>query len=626
MSSTVRSILARLGFQDAGFTAGMNQAAASVGKFGVESALGVKAGGNLAGTLGNLGKTFAVASLGAVGLTGGVAGLALAMHAAVREVGDMQTSMVRLKLATGGNADEFARYRAIIESTPRGGLFDDNDVARAASMARVMELTVDEFEKLLPSIRGLAATTPGASLEGVFMDVARAINTGMIRSLVQYGITQDDVERNAQRFYNSEFKNLDELAQRYATLQAVQEKAVLFQSGEQMALQTLPGTLRSIATEMGEVAKEIAGPLTAAIEGLLRKNAEFLQYRNMSQADLVARKDSNRARLGLSAFFGRGGAYSLAQATSGPDVTIGQSSTLSDAYIAGLPSGSPPGGRIADPAAAQRAAQLRARLLGNLTPDRGLLGEAGDLAGGREYGSGNRKQAEREREARKAYYEQLREDTRHATEERLAMEEQMEQESWARRVGIADTLSTSMYNTISRASLAYYSQEGKRRQSFLSFFVASMKLEAAQHIIGLGMKAAKEAAFHAIKGFARSVDPFTAPFAAGEFAAAAKYGAFAAAAGVAGGALQASAAGDFRRGEEDARGGAIGGSQGNQDSRRGFGLTFTRPIEHLTINVAVSISGTNFIGSDQSESVADMMEQYGVPAVQDALNSGKIAA
>lgn len=585
-----------MAFRDAGFVAGMQQAGGAVGKFTTESALGIKTGGSLAATMTNAGKAAIGATLATLGLSGGIAALAVGMTAAIREVGDMQVSLLRLKLAVGGNVESFRELQSIVDASPRGLLFDDNDVARALAVAKTLDATNEEIKELLPSVRGMAAAM-GQDLSDAIQSVTLAMETGAVRSLRQYGISLEDVNEVARRFYDAELKDLDETAKRWVIKNAILDKSKLFQNAEIEKIHTVTGFFQAWNVELKE------------------NNERLMEW------------TKNVGLLKSSSFVGGFGlAIQAARGGRTGSIGVGAREPIDAAFL-GAGVVTPPGGVAPDPAAIARAAALRARLLGNLEPDRGLYGEefAADPRAGSASSKFAREQAEKRHKLIREQAEEERALRAQLTLERLQMEEQMEAESWERRSAIVGGLSMGMYNVVSQASFAYYAQEGKRRQSFLAFVGASIKQESAQYILGLGAKAAKEAAFHAIKGFSRAIDPFTAPFAAKEFAAAAKYGAFAASAGLAAGALNASASADFARGEDIANRSAIGNDRTN-DQRRGFGLTFTRPIENLTINVAVSISGTNFIGNDQENTMEDVMERYAVPAIRTALDTGKLAA
>lgn len=629
--NVVNRVLMSLGFQDAGFTAGVQQATGSVSKFGAETVLGTRIGGTFAGTLGNIGRAFGAAALGAAGMTAGVAGLAVATTTAVREVGEMQTSLVRLKLATGGNVEEFARYRAIVAQTRRGGVFDDNDVATAAAMARVMELNVNEFEQLLPAIRGLAATTPGATLEGVFSDVARAINTGMIRSLIQYGITQDDIAAKSREFYQAEYKDLDELAQRFVTLEAVKEKALFFETGEADTLNTLPGAIRALKVELGELAEETLEPFATALgDVLVNINKLMTIGRDGRTSELKHQLSKDLLRGAIDALPpGIRELVLMQEATKGLFLgEVAGPQTLAD-YEASNPlfgpNAPPPGGRNRDLEAAKRAAALRARLLWNLEPDRDLVGEEFEAARGDKHTDRERRRAREQHERVQKETEELAAARREAYTQMLQSEERAEEESWIRRSEQAQGVAGGMYSALSRAAVLYYAQQRGHHKSMGEFLAAMAKQELGQHLLMMGAKAAKDAAYAAIKGFHYAADPFTAPLAGAQFAAAAKFAAFAAAEGIGGAALLASGQRAAEASESESSI-ARGSRAGTETRQRGFGTTFSRPVENLTINVAVAISGTNFIGSDQTDSIADMMEQHAIPAIRDAFVSGKLAA
>lgn len=623
MGTVSRELNARLTLDSAGYKRGIaeSQAVTNAMKGGLVS-LGTAVGG---------------AALGFVGLTGGVAGAVTALRIGLAGIGDMEASMVRLRLATGGNADEFERLKRIVETAPRGGIFDDNDVARALSMAKVIGLTNTEINQLLPSLRGMAAVM-GQDLTESVNAVALALETGMVRSLRQYGITQADVEKNARKFYGAEIKDLDETAKRFSILQSVLDKSSLFAQGEDAVLQTLPGAIRAVKTEVHELLEEFAKPAADRMAEVLGKLGDVMRQRSAEGALRDVRELLRQAEgmPGFAAEEARRRAKAIA-ATLPYEQQIrlpGDISGLGQ-FALGTPIDVPgarsiPGGVAGNTEAVKRAAAIRARLLGNLEPDRSLVGADFEDAD-HEFSASEkfrRKQREKRLEEIRDAAEAERDLTAQMTAERLQLEEQMEQDSWQRRIGIAGAFSSSMYNVMASASSAYFAQDERRRKSWLSFAVGAMKQEVAGHIFGLGMKAAQEAAFHAIRGFARLADPFTAPFAAREFAAAAKYGAFAAAAGVAGGALQAAGQRDFSTAEDISDRGVAGG--GRRDSGVAYGANrisgiATRPIEHLTLNFGMSVNAQNIFWGVNEQAAQDFTRQFVAAELEKLLKGGGIS-
>lgn len=610
MSTLVRKVLMEMGFKDTGFAAGLQTSTGAIARFTAQVA----------------------------GLTGGGVSLALAMNHAVREIGEMQLSMLRLRLAVGGNVDEFRELQAIVQSSPRGLLFDDNDVARALSLAKTLDMTNDEIRLLLPSIRGMAAAMNedlGQSLQAV----AIALETGQVRGLRQYGISIADVDRKARAFYGAESKDLDETARRWAVLNAVLDKSKLFESAEMEALRTLPGALRAIKTEIGEMIEEFATPAAAKMSELLTKLGDVMRQRSAEGALRDAKEliELSRSLPGFAAEEAMARARAIAatlpyaqQLRLPGDVTgLGQFALGVPIEVAGTRGGAAQGGRVPDQAAAARERALRARMLAMGAFTFEPQGEYGELLAGENKSEGARSRA-------RLAEERLRDLERQGEEERdlrnrLAaeqshMEEEIWRESWARRIDAAQGLAAGLYSVVSRASMAYFQQERGRHMTLIQYAKAAAKQEAGQYIIGLGLRAAKTAALYAIEAYAASTSFMTAWAVPGKLAAAAKYAAFATAAGVAGAALASQGAAEFSRGDEVSTASERGRSS-DRGQRRAFGYSMTRPIENLTVNVAVTFAGgPNFFGTGHERSVAEMMEQYGLPAIQDAARDGKLAA
>lgn len=261
-------LLARLRFEGGQFVSGMRDATSALGRFGAQSVLGVRAGTQFGGVLGSIGAQAAAGILPLLGWTGAVGTAVLAARSGIREFADMETSMLRLRLATGDNAAEFDRLAQAIERAPRGLIFDDNDVARAASMARFLDLTADEIIKLMPVMRGMAAIQKQDLTEAI-SSVAFALETGQVRALRQYGISLKDAERAARAAFGAPLKDLDEAERRIAVFNAIMEKAAFFTNAEKEAVQTLDGAARALGTTIGELSEDTMVPFGGILTDIL---------------------------------------------------------------------------------------------------------------------------------------------------------------------------------------------------------------------------------------------------------------------------------------------------------------------------------------------------------------------
>lgn len=275
MSSLVREVLLKFGYQEGGVVAGLNRAEGAIARVNRASGGAQGALGRMGGSVSNVGLSFGRAALGALGLTGGIAGITLAATRAIREVGDLEQSMLKLKLATGENVEEFERLSALVTNARRGLIFDDNDIARAVSMAKVLDLTANEIETLIPVARGMAAVM-GQDVAESIQAVGFALETGQVRALRQYGISLKDAERAAKAAFSAPLKDLDEAQRRVAILNAVMEKAAFFADGERKALETLPGATRALKTAIDELLEDSLEPMVPTLTEIIKLLKEAL--------------------------------------------------------------------------------------------------------------------------------------------------------------------------------------------------------------------------------------------------------------------------------------------------------------------------------------------------------------